>query len=254
MTALHNVQKNAHHAISQLLRALAQQKWALAYADEMKLKASLITTKVEINALVTAAHNFLPSAFISDEKNEPIYKVMEKVTMLTDKDIVAQLAAFMSQNQKNLHAPIEQLRLAPMVDKRAVLMSIPMINIPVAAAYLGTTSAALHQFTTDHANVIGASYAGGYCLSIDEVFMIEQHLHWLEGKARPSHSRRPQQLDARVFDHFLYMDELVASFFADAELPEIRKGTNESAHLGRPYRLSDLEKIRVAKLQAIAEK
>jgi hypothetical protein len=252
MVTATNLQQAAHHTIPQLLRALAQQKWALAYADEMQLKASLITTKVEIKTLVTDAHNCLPSAYISNEKNVPIYKVMDKVAILTDKDIVAQLAAFTSQNQQNLHAPIEQLRLAPTVNKRAVLRSIPIINIPVAAAYLGTTAAALHQFTSDHVNVIGASYAGGYCLSIDEVFMIEQHLHWLEGNARPGHSRCALQPDATVFDHFLYVDELVASFYTDVGMLEIRKGTSESAHVRRPYRLFDLEKIRVAKLNAAA--
>lgn len=252
MATATNLQQAAHHTIPQLLRALAQQKWAVAYADEMQLKASLITTKVEIKTLVTEAHNFLPRAYISDEKNVPVHKVMDKVTILTDKDIVAQLAAFKSQNRQNLPAPIEQLRLAQTVDKRAVLRSIPIINIPVAAAYLGTTAAALHQFATDHVNVIGAGYAGGYCLSIDEVFMIEQHLHWLEGKARPGHSRCPQQPDATVFDHFLYVDEFVASFYTDVGLLEIRKGANESTHIRRPYRLSDLEKIRVAKLTATA--
>jgi hypothetical protein len=252
MTCFTTFQANAQNNLSNLLRAVSQTKWATAYAEEMALKASLINTKIEINSLIINAHNFLWGAYTSSIKDEPIHKIIEKVKKMSQKDIETQLAIFNMVNSKDLIAPVEQLGIAPPADKRAVLRAAQVVTAPVAAAYLGITTRALSKFTDDHFRVIGDSYAGGYCLSIDEVFLIEQNPRWLVGATSPNKAFDREHANETVFDHLLYVSTDVACAFTNLSPFELSKSARQSEQSRRPYRLSDLEKIRLAKLAAAA--
>lgn len=248
MSSVTTPQLIAQNNLRNLIRAASQIKWATAYVEKMALKASLINAKVEISSLVVDAHNFLWGAYTSSVKDEPIHKIIEKVKKMSQKNIEIQLAIFNTINSKDLIAPAEQLRMASPANKRAVLRAAPVVSAPIAAAYLGITTRAMNEFTGDHFRVIGDNYAGGYCLSIDEVFLIEQNPQWLKGAMSSNKVFDPEQANDNVFDHLLYVSTEMACAFTDLPPLELSKAARRSAQSRRPYRLADLESIRAAKL------
>lgn len=242
----------AQNNLRNLIRAVSQNKWASAYAEKMELKAALINAKVEISSLVINTHNFLWRANISWVKNEPIDKLIQKVKKMSQKDIETRLAIFDMINNKDLISPVEQLRLASPTDKREVLRAVPLVSAPVAAAYLGITTGAMNEFAHNHFRVIGDSYAGGYCLSIDEIFLIEQNPHWLVGATSSDKVLDLEQAND-AFDRLLYVSTDVACAFTDLPPFELSQAAHRSAQSRRPYRLSDLETIRIAQLKHAVE-
>lgn len=245
-----NVQLIAQQNIRDLIRAVAQNKWTMAYTDELALKISLVNSKIEIKNLIGKAYGFLCGAYISSVKDEPIYKLISKVQALSGKDIAAEVEKFKAAKSKELIASAEQLRAASLSDKRAVMRAVHVVGMPIAAAYLGTTTRCLNEFTNEHVRVIGDRYAGGYCLSIDEVFLIEQNKKWLGDSTSAVQVAERDQIKEDVFYHMLFVGADVACAYTDMTLPELSKNVAQGAQSRRPYRLSDLEKIRVAKLNA----
>jgi hypothetical protein len=252
MTSFTTVHLTAQQNLRNLIRAVAQNKWALAYADLLALKSLLINEENETTSMISSTHSSLWGAYISSIKDDPVHKVIDKLKKLSKKNIEAQLVKFNSLHDKDLIAPIDQLRAASLADKRTVLRSVQLVGAPVAAAYLGIAPRTLSMFTERHAQVIGAPYARGYCLSIDEVFMIEQNPQWLAGAVSDKDVNNPNQGDGSVFDCLLYVSEEVACAFTDMTPRELGKAVTAGAQASRPYRLSDLEKIRAAKLDTIA--
>ena len=181
MTSFTTVHLTAQSNLCNLIRAVAQNKWALAYAELLALKSSLINEENETTSMISSAYSGLWGAYISSIKDDPVHKVIDKLKKLSKKNIEAQLVKFTSLHDKDLIAPIDQLRTAPLVHKRAVLRSVQLVSIPVAAAYLGLMPNALSEFTYKHRGVIGARYGRGYCLSIDEIFLMEQNPVWVAG-------------------------------------------------------------------------
>lgn len=251
------VQQTAHHTIPQLLRALAQQKWANAHAEELKFKAAEINTKVELSDIISRAYRSMRGAYISSVKDDPFHELIGKVKELSLTQEQARRASFEGEHAEDLIAPVAQLRAAPAEDKRSVLRANHVVSVAVAAAYLGVTAAALHALTAIYTKFIGARYAGGYCLSIDEVFMIEKNMNWFDnmywydGKSTAT-AQVTAKPDETAFDHLLYLDTEIACAYTDMTQIELSKAVRRSAQSRRPFRLSDLEKIRVAKLNAIA--
>jgi len=246
------VQQVAHHTIAQLLRDIAQQKWTSAHAEELKFKATEINTKIELNNTITGAYGFLWGAYTSSVKDEPIHKLIDKVKALSLKEENIRLMLLTGKYYKDVIAQAEHLRDTPLVEKRAVLRAAHVVSVPVAAAYLGIVSSALHDFAATYTKFIGARYVGGYCLSIDELFMIEKNLNWFDGKATTTDAHVTAEPDETAFDHLLYVDMKIACAYTDMTPAELSKAVRRSAQSRRPFRLSDLEKIRVAKLNAIA--
>lgn len=84
--------------------------------------------------------------------------------------------------------------------------------------------------------------------------MIEKNMNWFEnmnwydGKATTAAAQVTAEPDETAFDHLLYLDTEIACAYTDMTPTELSKAVRRSAQSRRPFRLSDLEKIRVAKL------
>lgn len=252
MAGFTSVQNIAQNNFRNVVRAVALNKWATAKTAHLTLQASLINRQIDINTMISAAYGYMWGAYIRSVKDEPIHKMINEVKTLTTKDIKVQVAIFRAFDGKDLADPVAQLSKAPLEDKRSYLRAAQVISAPVAAAYLGVTAGALSKFTTGHINVIGGRYARGYCLSMDEVFMIEENPQWLAGAASLKNVSNVNAVDDSAFDYLLYVGEDVACAFTDMTPSELSKAAKQGTQALRPYRLSDLEKIRVAKLNATA--
>jgi hypothetical protein len=208
----------------------------------------LINQKIDAIAMIRATYGFMWGAYIRSPKDEPIHKMIASFKKLTDKDVAAQVGLFIAGQGKDLVDPVALLKKSPLEDKRTYLRAVPVISAPVAAAYLGCTTAAMNTFTAEHYHAVGDRYARGYCLSMDEVFLIEQNPQWLGDVVSQKDGGAIETTDGNTFDYLLYVGEDVACAFTDMMPSELRKAAKVGPQAMRPYRLSDLEKIRVAKL------
>lgn len=249
MTGFTNVQI-AQNNIRNLIRAVALDKWNTASTAYLNLIASLINQKIESRTMISASYGHMWGAYISSPKDEPIRKMISEFKRLTENDIMLKIGVFKISDGRDLVKPVAQMSKAPLEDKRAYLRTVQVISTTVAAAYLGITAGTLSKFTAAHRNAIGGRYARGSCLSMDEVFLIEQNPHWQAGEVSRKDASEVKAVDDTTFDYLLFVDEDVACAFTDMEPSELRKAAKAGAQALRPYRLSDLEKIRVAKLNS----
>lgn len=227
-----------------------QQKWAVAYADELVMKTKLMNVTFATTRMVQDANKFLsgPRVYTSAEQNAPIHALIDSVKSLAKKNIKMEVANFSLKKLAVMAAPVEQLEAAMLTNKRAVLRAVPLINVQVGAAFLGMTTAALYDLLYKSNGLLGDYYASAYCLSIDELFLIAENPNWLhDGDQRnePSDTVLP---DDRAFDHVLFVGETVACAFLDLTPSELGRQVQRSANRRRPYRLADLEKIRTEKM------
>ncbi|WP_373991922.1 hypothetical protein [Duganella sp. BuS-21] len=248
MTHFTNVQLVAQNDFRNIVRAVALKKWTTANTAHLTLKGALINEKIDTSNMISAAHGYMWGAYIQSAKDQPIRKMIDKFKKLMEKEIKTQIAIFRVLDGKDLTTPVLQLRKATLEDKRAFLRAAQVISAPVASAYLGVTSGTLNKFVTNHCHVIGGRYARGNCLSMDEVFLIEQNPKWMDGDVSHNDASEVNAVDDTTFDYLLYVGEDLACAFTDMTPLELRKAIKAGAQALRPYRLSDLEKIRVAKL------
>jgi hypothetical protein len=246
-TDVHTAQSNFRN----LIRAVALNKWNTVSTAHLTLIASLINQKIDADTMISLSYGHMWGAYIYSQKDNPIRKMIGELTRLTENDIKLKVAAFKIFEGQDLVKPVAQMSKAPLEDKRAYLRTAQVISTTVSAAYLGITAGVLSKFTASHRNVIGGRYARGYCLSMDEVFLIEQNPQWLAGDVSHEHADEVKAVDANTFDYLVFVGEDVACAFTDMEPSELRKAVKVGAQTLRPYRLSDLEKIRVAKLNSI---
>ena len=251
MTCFTNLQLIAQPNFRNIVRAVALNKWATVTAQYLALASALINQKIDTKTMIRATYGYMWGTYIKSEKDEPIHKMIDKIKELTEKDIKVKSTVFFAVDGRDLADPLAQLQKAPLEDKRAYLRAVPVISAPVAAAYLGVTTAAVSKLTADHYQAIGNHYARGYCLSMDEVFLIEKNPQWLAGMQSQNDAGGINPVDDNVFDHLLYVGKDVACAFTNMAPWEVRQAVKAGAQAMRPYRLSDLEKIRVAKLNAI---
>lgn len=143
------------------------------------------------------------------------------------------------------------LNRAGLADKREVLRYMKIITSPVAAAYLGITEKMLANLKNWESCNLGEQYAGGHCHSLEELNLIAKNLQWVcdwEYTNKPAHTA----VDSSVLDYVIHVDEAIAMAITDTTAAELRGLVSMTENTRRPYRLADLEKVRVAKLHAAA--
>jgi hypothetical protein len=126
-----------------------------------------------------------------------------------------------------------------------------IITTPVAAAYLGISEHMLNNLKARCDRQFGATYAGGYCYSLEELNMIAQNLGWACDwiyTKEPVHA----DVDSTVLDYAIQVDEATAMAITDMTAAELQGLLTQTEHTRRPYRLADLEKVRIAKLSTLA--
>lgn len=232
------------------LRAVQQQKWSEAYANWMFRIISLMNKKADAAKIIYDAR--VTAWYLHAERKTSVQALADAMEVECTEAEIAELRSAKANVAGNLIGSVEQLNAAPLQMKRAVLRSLPIITIPLACAYLGTVASTLHAFSDKTYQLIGGQYAGGYCLSIDELFLIAANPRWIP--AITHWHKAPQvkcETDDTVFDSLLNVDENIACAFVDMTPTELRQLLRCGPHTRRPYRLLDLEKIRVSKLSAI---
>lgn len=147
-----------------------------------------------------------------------------------------------------LKSNLDKLGAANTENKRTVLRTIPTIIVPVAAMYLGVPEVDLHRFKYSCKGLFGARYMGRHSYSMDELHLIAQNPEWMTEYtfAKPQTAAELPALTA--LDDFIFLDEEEACDFTDLSELGLREKVRRSYRNYSPYRLSDLEKIRIAKL------
>lgn len=148
---------------------------------------------------------------------------------------------------KKVKPALEQLRAVLIQDKREVMRYMQIIPAAIAAAYVGVSEHALNQWN-NYAQVFGASYAGSHCYSLEEAKMIANNRKWIYNTVDSDDFRITAPNDEKSLDEVVMVDCDVASAFTGLTHSELRYQLPRNQLAKRPYRLSDLEKIRVAKL------
>ena len=151
--------------------------------------------------------------------------------------------------------PLAQLKAAPLHDKREVLRYMQIVSPAVSAAMLGTTEDFVNELKTceyEDCITFGGKYAGAHCYSIAELELIASNKVYVKDYAYTSVFRKTStnQLYDATLDYFLLVDMETAMAFTDMTKVELSANVPQVGHSRRPYRLAELEKIRVAKLNA----
>jgi hypothetical protein len=144
-----------------------------------------------------------------------------------------------------------QLVDVPLEHKREVLRYMQIIPTPIAAAYLGVAEHALNE-SKDCYQTFGDLYAGDHCYSLEELKLIQNNCCWIRTTIAVGSNRATEADDEKSLDQVVMVDEEVAIAFTGMDHNELIEKLPRNPLWQRPYRLSDLEKIRIAKLAATA--
>ena len=150
--------------------------------------------------------------------------------------------------------PLTKLKTASLAEKREVMRYMQIIPPAVCAAILGTSENAVNNMKngTDSTRkpVLGKSYAGSHCYSMEELNLIANNLVWTYVQEYTEGHAAVQLDDATALDQVVMVDVQTAMAMTDTTPEELAELVPFTLHPRRPYRLADLEQIRVAKLAA----
>jgi hypothetical protein len=144
---------------------------------------------------------------------------------------------------------ISALREVPLADKRMLLDAMPIIPVPIGAAFLGVAEANLYNINSQSCGVFGDIYLRRRCNSMNELAMIAKNPGWLEGHSNAS--RALKSPDSKMTDRITYVDIYTAMAYINMSFNEIQEEIHANGRAGlynHTYRVSDLEEIRLAKL------
>ncbi|MYN47441.1 hypothetical protein GTP23_20560 [Pseudoduganella sp. FT93W] len=148
---------------------------------------------------------------------------------------------------EKIKSPLEMLREAPLEDKREVLRYAQIIPTAIAAAYIGVSEHALSAWYKD-LKVFGENYAGSHCYSLEELKMIASNRYWICSEIVPDDRRVTPSDDEKSLDEVVMLDYQFAAAFTDMTHEQMLEYLPRNQLSKRPYRLSDVEKIRIRKL------
>ncbi|MQA23639.1 hypothetical protein [Rugamonas rivuli] len=158
--------------------------------------------------------------------------------------VAAEVASFVEQ----VTLPVlDQLNETALKDKRHVLGYAQIIPAAIAAAFLGLSEKNLTGWQQCW-SIFGKSYAGAHCYSLKELQMIAENRGQIYTGLVADDVRAVATVADTALDEVVMVEEEVAAAFANMSRKEISTQLPRNALMRRPYRLSDLEKIRVSKL------
>lgn len=99
---------------------------------------------------------------------------------------------------------ISALKVAPLAEKRNLLNLLPIIPVPVGAAFLGATESDLYNFNSQNCGTFGGIYLRRRCNSMNELLLIAQNPGWL--RYRPHGSPALVLPDSKMLYAFAYVD------------------------------------------------
>lgn len=142
---------------------------------------------------------------------------------------------------------IHQLHNAPLEFKREILCYLQIIPITISAAFLGMSEKNLADWQRYLSN-FGQNYAGAHCFSLKELQIIGENRGQIPTGLVADDVRDSSSVADAALDEVIMVEGEVAAAFTSMSSKELRTKLPRNPLMRRPYRLSDLEKIRVAKL------
>jgi hypothetical protein len=167
------------------------------------------------------------------------------------KDAYLQLRSETKLSMTPVDQQISALRDAPLAEKRKLLNAMPIIPVPVGAAFLGAAEADLHDINSQNCGVFGDIYLRRRCNSMNELVLIAQNPGWM--RYRPHLAPALMTPDPEILYAMTYVDISTAMAYTNMTLRELRMQAQDIYRFYRcnfTYRVLDLEVIRVAKLKA----
>lgn len=142
------------------------------------------------------------------------------------------------------------LKMAPSADKCIMLASMPIIDVQQAAGFLDLTELDFNHFIAFHHDIFGKCYMNRRRYSVDELMLIRSNPEWLSNYRKPRASVVAPMPDYLLFGSFTVVEEKVAMAFCNITRDELPKVAHVISRNVLAYYLVDLDKIRVAKLEA----
>jgi hypothetical protein len=159
------------------------------------------------------------------------------------------------RSETNLNIPVNQqisaLKDVPLADKRKLLDAMPIITVPIGAAFLGVAEADLHDINSQSRGVFGDIYMGRHCNSMNELVQIAKNPGWL--RFRPHLAPALMTPDPEMLYSMTYVDISTATSYTNMTVRELQMHAEDIYRFHRchfTYRVSDLEEIRAVKLKA----
>lgn len=155
---------------------------------------------------------------------------------------------------QQIPSALAQLKAASLGEKRQVLRYMHIVSPAVSAAFLGTSEDIANELkSSDSFGVpLGKNYAGSHSFSMAELELIADNTVWVECGDGISLKKAQAAYDETILDHVTLVDEETAIAFTNLSSDELHAAVPRTSHTRRPYRLADLEEIRVAKMKALA--
>lgn len=172
---------------------------------------------------------------------EPAFRFIFKAS-----DVMKEVAAKICDK---INPVLVQLREASLHEKREVLRYAQIIPTAIAAAYVGVSEHALKEWASKNA-ALGTRYAGARSYSLAELKIIADNRFWIYSEILSCPPRSTTPDDEKSFDEVVMVDYDVAAAFTGLSYNDLLKQVPRNQLYNRPFRMSDLEKIRVAKLNA----
>jgi hypothetical protein len=213
--------------------------------------AAKATTMNKYKELVTLTGSLAAEDYESILPQKTQIKLRTVIEM-TNKAAYRQLRAERTLIKIPVNKQISVLQDVPLKDKRNLLDDMPIVPVSVGAAFLGVAEADLHDVNAQNCGVFGNIYLRRRCNSMNELLLIAQNPAWL--RDRSDSSTALVLPDSSVLDSVTYVDIRTAAAFTNMDLDEVSEQVQSngrfSCYYGPTYRVSDLEEIRVAKLNA----
>jgi hypothetical protein len=183
----------------------------------------------------------------NDKINTELKKIVKPWFEASDYALVMALEV-----EKQIDSGLKQLQKTSLHHKREVLRHMYIIPTAIAAAYLGVTEDDLNGLKRSEGQLFGTQYLGGHCYSMEELNLIARNIGWLWHRAALAADYEHKIVDVahNALDQVVMVDEVVACACTNMTLAKLIKEVPHTALNRRRYRLSDLEKVRIAKLNA----
>lgn len=212
----------------------------------LETKASLMHEYMQKMDILKPFSTMAWNSYEPYEKRKPYIEILDNL----EKEASAALTVSRLSPALVLARKIEELELASVESKREILRSIPTIIVPVAAMYLGVKEVDLHRFKYSCKGLFGARYMNRQCYSMDELHLIAKNPEWMHEYTVAKVQDADELPDLTALDDCIFLDKDLACGFTNMSDDELRGMVRRSYRKYAPYRLSDLEKIRVAKLNS----
>lgn len=180
---------------------------------------------------------------------EKIRAKLRTVIQISNENAYRQLRSNTKLSMIPMDHQISALRDVPLADKRKLMDAMPIIPVPIGAAFLGVAEADLHDINSQSGGVFGEIYLRRRCNSMNELALIAKNSGWLKRRYDPSPA--VTSLDSKVLDALTYVDIQTAIAYTNMSWREIKDGVQANGRVQgyhHTYRVSDLEEIRLAML------